>query len=241
MSKLNNEWKFKRNVFNGDYNDEPVKLAMIEAAMDILGYPVRINEDHDGKGIDLVAIHDPTIGIEVERSKCIGNHWEDEHYSKLSKLEFRTVNMPVRKEKYWIPSYRIGWGNNKIIIDNTNSMHKNIFIRFNWDFSQAKVIYPHIIHNPEKLHRSNFKPQNGKGKEDFLSFKKEDTSTFNRQKNKQYILDTEVGGKFVPLTEEQILQQIEEVIEYNLIIEQKKRKRAVEVYKNKIKKQHNIS
>jgi hypothetical protein len=237
MSELDLNWKFEKNKIRGTYDDKPVKGFMISGATDILGFEVEENPDSDGKGIDCRAKHDHSIGIEIERGEWIGNFWEDLYYSWLSKLEFQTVNMPKRKEKYYLPSYTVGYGENKKTIDNRDKMNKVIFVRWNWDGSQAIVVYPETVHDSTKLQRSKFPPKNNEEKkeEKFLSFKKEDSVTMNKQIDGKFVRDTEPNGKYVQLSKEEIEKQTNEIKEHRAKIraekDQEKKKRAASVYK----------
>ena len=167
MSKIDLNWKFEHHQIFGSFEDLPIKLYAIKVAPLLLGYEIEINPDSNGKGIDLRAKHDHSIGIEVERGWWIGDFWKDMYYSLMAKsLNFQTLNMPGRKEKYYLPFYYYRDDNEEIVeVDNRDKMNKVIFIRFNWDGSQANIVYADIVHNPEKLFKDEFRPKNNKDKD----------------------------------------------------------------------------
>ena len=117
----------------------------------------RINLKHNDvhNKIDLVGMNDPILGVEVEHVKWVGNFWENDNYSLISEQSFRTANITIRKEKYWLDEYVYY---NKL--RSNPSSTKNIFVRSNADFTQFLVIRPETVRNPKKLVRSKFKPSN---------------------------------------------------------------------------------
>lgn len=133
--------------------------------------------------IDLLGIDDPELGVEVEHGKWEGNFWENEIYSLISNQGFRTINIPARKEKYWLnPSTFRGK-----TTDNPSAT-KNIFIRTNKDFSQIIVIKPEVVKDSKKLVRTSFQPGNSNEVENWLSFRREHVETYNLV-NGEYVLD----------------------------------------------------
>lgn len=221
MSQIDLNWKYIKHSIKGSYNDLPIKLHTIKMAPLVLGFEVELNPNP--KGVDLRAKHDHSIGVEVERAWVIGDYWKDLYHSFLSKLGFATLNMPYRKEKYYLPYYRF----NGELIDNRDKMDKIIFIRWNWDGSQANIVYAHIVHNQEKLHRSDFTPKNnvdeeGMSEEQWLCFKKEDVVVKNLQLDGRYVQDTEPDGAYVPLSEDEIIKQQNEIEEEKVRIAKEK-------------------
>jgi len=137
-------------------------------------------KDGKYKKIDLVEIENDLFGVEVEHGHWEGDLWTNDQYSWLANLGFRTVNIPIRKERYW-----------KDDVDgspNLSAKH-NIFVRTNIDFTQFIIIRPETIRNPDKAYRTRFLPNNNDVEEDWLSFKKEDVETYNLQPNGEFILE----------------------------------------------------
>jgi hypothetical protein len=224
MSELDLNWVYEKHKILADYEDKVVKGYAIDSSLDLLGYEIEINPDNDGKGIDLRAKHNHNIGVEVERGHWVGDFWEDDYYSNLSALGFQTVNMPKRKEKYYLPYYHVGKGKNKILVDNREKQDKVIFERWNWDGSQVILVFADVVRNPEKLQRSVFVPNNNEEKkpEKWLSFKREDVVTMNKQSYDKFVRDTESGGKYVDLTPMERRKQLMEVAEDKARIQSEK-------------------
>jgi len=123
------------------------------------------------KSIDLIGANDSTytnFGVEVERGSHIGDFWSNDYYPYLSKLGFMTVNTPIRKAKYWYDKQ------DNIYIPNNG---KHLFIRTNYDFTQVIIVGPTSIKN--KVIWTRFKAKNEDDVEDWLSFRREDTLTYN--------------------------------------------------------------
>ena len=144
---------------------------------------LKLKENPKQRKIDLLSVKDSELGVEVENGHWKGDLWETPSYCNLSGLDFPTINIPIRKEKYW--KEKIMWFGK--IKENT-SWKKNIFVRTNDDFSQILVIRPEVITDSEKLHRTTFQANNCDEPEDWMSFKKEDVETYNLI-NEKYILD----------------------------------------------------
>lgn len=155
------------------FNDGPVRQAVIEFFSK--KFKLLLNETpHEMRVIDLTGNTETHIGVEVEGGGWSGGFWENEKYSLISGLPYKTINIPIRKEKYWLDEYYF-YGKLK-----TNSSSKdNIFVRANKDFTQMIVIRPETIRNPKKLIRTKFQPNNSDELEDWLSFKREDVETYN--------------------------------------------------------------
>lgn len=135
--------------------------------------------------IDLVCKSDKSYGVEVEHGKWKNNFWENDTYSLISGQEFRTINIPARKEKYW-QEYYIRYGKER----HNPSFAKNLFVRTNVDFTQFIVIRPETIRDSSKLIRTSFQPNNSNEIENWLSFKREHVETYNLVEGK-YILDND--------------------------------------------------
>jgi len=242
MSKIDENWIYEKHDIIADYDDKVCRKYGIESAIDILGYELEVNPEGDGKSVDLRAKHEHNIGVEVERGHWIENFWEDDYYSTLSNLGFQTVNMPKRKGRYYQPSYYVGRGSNRKLIDNSEKMDKVIFERWNWDGSQVIIVHASVVHDSEKLKLSEFIPNNNVEKkvEKWLSFKRGDVITMNKQVSGNFISDTEIGGEYVPLTPEERKKQLLDVAEDKARVKaeraEKRLKRAVEVYQNSKKR-----
>jgi hypothetical protein len=232
MSEIDSNWRIKKHSIFGSFNDLPIKLYVIEVAPRLLGFEVEINPESNGKGIDLRAKHDHAIGIEVERGWWIGDFWKDMYYSLMAKnLKFQTLNMPRRKERYyWEFYYYKDDEGNLIRVENKDKMNKVIFIRFNWDGSQANIVYADVVHNPEKLFRDRFSTYKTEDDEDedWLCFKKEDVVTLNKQIDGNFVRDTDQGGEYVPLSQEEIEKQKKEIEAENERIKEERMRKAKE-------------
>jgi hypothetical protein len=154
------------------FNDTLIRNAVIDFFDRKFNIRLKHNEKHNR--IDLVGIDDPLLGVEVEHGKWMGNLWDNDTYSFISEQEFRTANIPARKEKYWLDEYIYY---NKL--KSNPSSTKNIFVRSNADFTQFILIRPETIRDQNKLHRTSFKPRNTNEIEDWLSFKREDVETYD--------------------------------------------------------------
>lgn len=155
------KFKKKRN-----YDDSKVREFGIEFTKDVLGL---ILESHPNKyAIDLIEPDNYEFGVEMERGGWKGNYWEND-YSLISELPYRTVNIPIRKRKYWYKYVDGEWVVNE---------NKHLFIRTNKDFTQSLLIRPEVIKDPDKIIFTQFMPNNSKEMEDWMCFKEEDIETF---------------------------------------------------------------
>jgi hypothetical protein len=163
------------------FDDTLVRNAVIEFFNKRFNIELKSNEVE--KKIDLLGINDNLLGVEVEHGKWNGNFWDVDSYSlNLTGLNYRTINIPARKEKYWKdinPYYSKQ-------VDNPSSK-KNIFVRTNKDFTQFIVIRPETIRDSKKLIRTSFQPNNSNEVEDWLSFRNESVETYDLL-NGEYIL-----------------------------------------------------
>ena len=123
--------------------------------------------------IDLVGVDDLLLGVEVEHGKWEGNFWENDNYSLISEQKFRTINIPGRKEKYFLPENTV----RSKVTDNL-SYQKNIFMRTNKDFTQVIVIRSNTVRDKNKMVRTRFQPKNSNEVENWLSFRREDVETY---------------------------------------------------------------
>ncbi len=155
------------------YNDGPVRKAVTEFFE--LVFNVLLTETpHEMKVIDLTGTTQTDLGVEVEGGGWNGCFWKNKTYSYLSGHEFQTINIPIRKEKYWM-EYYTRYNKER----HNPSFDKNIFVRSNKDFTQMIVIRPETIRDENKLIRSKFIPNNSNEMEDWLSFRKEHVETYN--------------------------------------------------------------
>lgn len=157
---------------NKKYDDTEVRNFAIEFIKIIFGLNFKSHKNL--RGIDLINEDDETFGIELERGGWVGNLWEND-YSIMSNLKERTINIPIRKKKYWFDKKK------DIFLPNKN---KHWFVRTNKDFTQVIVIKPTIIKNLSKNIPTEFKPNNSNRIEKWMSFKKEDVLTYNFKNGK---------------------------------------------------------
>lgn len=156
----------------GKFNDTLIRNAVIDFFDKKFKISLKHNDLHNK--IDLVGVKDPLLGVEVEHGKWTGDFWKNDNYSLISEQEFRTANIPSRKEKYWLDEF-VSHRKKR-----TNpSSKKNIFVRSNADFTQFLVIRPQTVRDKNKLIRTNFKPNNSNEVETWLSFKREHVETYN--------------------------------------------------------------
>jgi len=160
-----------------NYDDKSSREFIINAFEDKFGLKLK-NGKH--KRIDLVQIDNELVGVEVEHGHWDGDLWKNDQYSRLAMLEFRTVNIPIRKAHYW-----------EDVVDGVPNVSAkyNIFVRTNVDFTQFIIIRPETIRNPEKVFKTRFLPNNNDEEEDWLSFKREDVETYNLQPNGKFTLE----------------------------------------------------
>jgi len=124
--------------------------------------------------IDLLREERSDGGVEVEHGGWKGDFWRDDGYSLLSGFNYRTVNIPQRKEKYWAD-----WCHPNEKKRKRQYLDKNIFVRINFDFSQVIIIRANVIRDDKKMRRSRFMPSNSQKMEDWLCFVKKDVETYN--------------------------------------------------------------
>lgn len=159
-------------MFNGSYDDTEVREFSKKFLKEVFNLDLK---DHpNSKAIDLIDENDNSFGVELEKGGWMGNLWEHK-YSFMSGQEFRTINIPYRKLKYWYTNF------NNNLEPNT---HNNWFIRTNKNFTQVILIKPNTIKDPNKIIFTNFKPNNSDEIEKFMSFKMEHVETYNLKKNK---------------------------------------------------------
>lgn len=157
-----------------NFDDTPVREFGIEFFQKV--YNIKLISNQEKYGIDLLYgdefnnIIRELGGVELEHGKWSGNYWESETYSTLSNLGFKTLNVPIRKEKYWL---------NEVKGQPNPYATKNIFFRSNKDFTQVIIIRPETFRDPNKVYKTKFQPNNSKELEEWLCFKEEDVETYN--------------------------------------------------------------
>lgn len=156
-----------------NFDDTPVREFGIKFTKEQFGL---IFENHPNRtAIDLIDPTDYNTGVEMEGGGWEGDFWTNNKYSTISKLGFGTINIPIRKTKYWYDKI------NEIFIPNKK---KNLFIRTNKDFTQAIVIEPTTIKNKNKILWTQFQPNNSNEVEMWMSFRQEHVKTYNFIKGK---------------------------------------------------------
>lgn len=159
--------------FRRNYNDTHVREFGIEFVkekfnIDFISHP-------NVYKIDLISPEDETFGAEMEGGGWDGNFWDNEKYYSISGVGEPTINIPIRKAKYWYDKI------NENFVPNKN---KHLFIRTNKDFTQAIVIKPTTIKNRNKIIWTKFMPNNSKEVEEWMSFRKKDVDTYNLVKGR---------------------------------------------------------
>ena len=161
----------------GKFNDTLIRNAVIDFFKS--KFKIELKHNDVNNKIDLVGVNDPLLGVEVEHGKWSGNFWDNENYSCISGKEFKTANIPGRKEKYWLDEFE---SYNKL--RSNPSSKKNVFVRSNIDFTQFIVIRSNTIRDEEKLVRTSFKPTNSNEVETWLSFRREHVETYDLKNGK---------------------------------------------------------
>jgi hypothetical protein len=154
------------------YDDSEVREFAKKFVKDV--FNLNFESHKNLRGIDLINVEDNTFGIELEKGGWYGDFWEND-YSLISGEEFRTVNIPIRKTKYWYDK------KDGELFPNKN---KHLFIRTNKKFTQVIVIKPATIKNKEKILFTEFKPNNSEEIEKWMSFRKEHVQTYNLKNDK---------------------------------------------------------
>ena len=86
----------RRKLKNESYLDKELKDFCIRHGVELFGFEVRLNYDDIQYGIDLVAVHDPTIGIELERAGSVYSFWDDPEGYQY-KMEYNPLSLPMYK------------------------------------------------------------------------------------------------------------------------------------------------
>lgn len=169
------------------YEDKDDRQIVIENAPLFLGFEV-ISTPEMNYDIDLRRKDDLTVGIDVERprGKCGYDWWgpDNLHYSTLSRLGFKTVNIAYRKHHYW-EKYEKRFNNRY-----NPSYNKNYLVRMTEDRSCVIIISPEVILDETKKHDAYILPSvvSYGEVEHFWCYKEEDVKTFLLQKDGTYKL-----------------------------------------------------
>jgi hypothetical protein len=154
------------------YDDTEVRVFTKQFLKEV--FNLNFESHKNLRGIDLVNVEDKEFGIELERGGWKGDLWNN-GYSLMSGTEFRTVNIPIRKTKYWFDK------KNDIYLPHRK---KNWFIRTNRDFTQVILIKPRTIRDMNKIMFTEFKPNNSNEMEKWMSFRQEHVLTYNLKNEK---------------------------------------------------------
>ena len=173
---------YKRKKLTGtNYDDTIVREKIISFFKDM--WDIDLIPHPKQRKIDLLGVDDPELGVEVEHGHWKGDFWKTPSYCDISGQDFPTLNMPIRKEKYW-KEYIMWYGKLK----HNPSWKKNIFVRTNDDFSQIMVVRPEVLSDPDKTLKTTFQANNCNELEDWISFKRENVEVYNLI-NEKYILE----------------------------------------------------
>ena len=193
-----------RKLKNESYDDREVKNEIIKVSEKLLGFQVKRNDINDIEaeyGIDLISVNDPTLGVEVERGGPVYGHWDDDWFNNIFKFPFKTLNMPDRKEHFWVEKYRRHdkYGNyiDKEEVDNSVGCLKNIFVRTDWFFNQYNVVFASVIRDPEQTFRKRGKVSNNTIPEGWLLFPRISVVVFNKI-NGEIVLETDDPATHLP-------------------------------------------
>jgi hypothetical protein len=169
-----------------NFNDGPVRNAVINFFK--TKFDISLNETpQEMKVIDLTGATETLLGVEVEGGGWGGDFWSNNSYCMISGHDFKTINIPIRKSKYWMERYK---RYSKDIVN--PSYDKNIFVRSNKDFTQMIVIRPETIRDENKLVVSKFQPNNSNEVEEWMSFRREHVETYNLIEN-NWTIDESYG------------------------------------------------
>lgn len=161
--------------FKGNTNDAPVRKFGIDFVKERFGY---LYENHPNRfAIDLINPINENEGAEMEAGSWSGDFWSNKSYYSISGVEEPTVNIPIRKRKYWYDNIGDTFIPNK---------KKYLFIRANKDFTQAIVIKPRTIKDEKKVIWTEFTPSNSTDgtPEKWMSFRRCHVDTYNLKKGK---------------------------------------------------------
>lgn len=150
------------------FDDSLVREAAIEFFQKVL--KLKFESNTNKTAIDLISPKNKNHGAELEHGGWEGDFWSNKTYSTISNLGYPTINIPIRKTKYWFDKV------NGLYLSNGQ---KNYFLRSNLDFSQMIVIKPRTVKNHKKIIWSEFKPNNSFSTEQWMSFRQCDVDTYD--------------------------------------------------------------
>ncbi len=166
--------------------------------------------------IDLNFVSHPKyVGAEIEEGQWVGNFWNEYLYSNFlrdgnPKIEHKTVNIPPRKQHYWI--------NGDHYYENGNFWYKetdaesNVYVRTNMDVTQIIIVYPEVILDRKKVVYSLKKSKKiTTGYEElWTGIRPEDCETWNlNNETKKWELFTYKPRVLIPITDE-LRQKLQE-------------------------------
>jgi hypothetical protein len=217
--------RFEDGQHKNKYDDRRMRQIAIEFFKKVFGLEFKSGDE---KGIDLVLISDPNVGAEGEDGSWNGDYWVS-GLSLALKTGIRTLNIPHRKWKYWnLQEYSVKkeakWSWGKINL----GWNKNFYFRINRQCDQIIVIEAEtILDNEKRIINLNIKVGNKSVPEDWFSFTKENSRTFNLQPDGEWI----ENGKYCGLSK----KECDEIwFEEQRLKREKEKRRAVEIFlKNK--------
>jgi len=237
----------KRNLPNESYLDIELKEFIIKYGKQLFGFEVRLNYE-EPYGADLVAVHDPSIKIELERSGAVYDFWNDvpqddneKGYQYKMDYDFKHVNMEIDRKGHFFQKRHLKYPEKpecswNPMIDNP-SYDKTIFVRTDFFFHQIIIVPNEVIRDPEKTLLCWKSVRNNKNKkpEHWASWRYEDTFTFNRFGD-NIIRETEDPSTHLPpISDEERKFLIKRMIKEKREAKEKERqdnlKRAAEVYR----------
>jgi len=199
----------KRKLRNESYLDKELKDFCIRHGVELFGFEVKLNDIDPIFGIDLLAKHDPTIGIELERAGCVYSFWDDpEGYQYKMEYDFKHINMEIDRKGHFFQEYHLKFPEEpesdwNPIVHNL-SYTKNLFYRTAFHFHQGILVPNEVVRDSEKTHlrwktvRNNFSNE----EEHWASWKKEDTITFNYLNGKMVKETDDISTHLPPISED---------------------------------------
>jgi hypothetical protein len=137
------------------YDDSEVREFAKKFVKDV--FNLNFESHKNLRGIDLINVEDNTFGIELEKGGWYGDFWEND-YSLISGEEFRTVNIPIRKTKYWydkkdgelFPNKKtygtVKKNNSKASINNKNWATMTEYFKHDYSIDEATLLRLLVLH-----------------------------------------------------------------------------------------------
>jgi hypothetical protein len=172
---------YHNNLSNEDSYDDSYVRGESESIW-LFAFGDELINNPDGYGIDKLFLKDPTRGVELEHGGWDNDdYWSDPKFSRKSgELDYPTLNMPLRKLKFWekdmLPKLlRSGdWVKRPNILNHRDT----IFMRANQSLTQFILVRPDAILNKRYVIKDIYCSNSDKI-EPFCCFKREDTETYN--------------------------------------------------------------